>query len=74
MVLIDFDKYSSRHGNCVRQNAYYLRRFSFPRVLLCPAVNDGGCEVISDFGRHLRLCETLPRCNAGVDPMPDKLN
>ena len=28
---------------CVRQNACYFRRFSFPRVLRCPAFIDRGC-------------------------------
>ena len=28
---------------CVRKNAYYLRRFSVPRVLRCPAGIDRGC-------------------------------
>ena len=28
---------------CLRQNAFYLRRFSVPRVLRCPAGIDRGC-------------------------------
>ena len=34
---------------CVRQNASYLCRFSFPRVLIADA----------GFRRHLGLCNTL---------------
>lgn len=44
--------------NCVRQNAYYFRRFSFPRDLRCPAGIDSGSYVISGVGRHLGLCDT----------------
>ena len=28
---------------CFRQNAHYIRRFSVPRVLRCPAGIDTGC-------------------------------
>jgi len=42
---------------CLRHNT--LRRFSFPRVLRCSAGIDFGCYVISGFGRHLGLCDTL---------------
>ena len=45
--------------NCVRQNAYYLRRFSVPRVLRCPAGIDRGCWVISGFRHRLGLTDTL---------------
>ena len=57
----------------VRQNAYYLRRFSVPRVLRYPAGIDRGCLVISGFGHHLGLTDTLAsmscwyRSDAGQD-------
>ena len=38
---------------------HYLRRFSVPRVLLCPTGIDSGCQVISGFGRHLGRTDTL---------------
>ena len=44
---------------CIRQNVYYLRRFSVPRVLQRPAGIDGGCQVISGFRRHPGLTVTL---------------
>ena len=46
-------------GFYVRQNAYYLRRFSVPRILRCPSGIDRACQVISGFGRHLGLTDTL---------------
>ena len=44
---------------CVRQNVYYLRHFSVPRVLRCPTGIDRGCQVTSDFRRRLGLTDTL---------------
>ena len=38
---------------------HYLRRFSVLRVLLCPTGIDRGCQVISGFGRHLGMTDTL---------------
>ena len=49
------DHHSNVYIYCARQNAYYLRRFSFPRILRCPAGIDRGCWVISGFGRNLGL-------------------
>ena len=50
-----------------RENAYYLRRLSIPRVSRCPAGIDRGYEIISGFGRHLGLCDTT-----SLDLMSDK--
>ena len=47
---------------CVRQNAYYLRRFSVSRVLWCPAGIYRGCQVISSFRPH----RTWPRSQAAL--------
>ena len=38
---------------------HYLRRFSVLRVLLCVTGIDRGCQVISGFGRHLGMTDTL---------------
>ena len=35
--------YFCYHYCCVQENTYYLRRFSVPRVLRCPAGIDLGC-------------------------------
>ena len=43
----------------VPKNVYHLRRFSFLLVSRCPAGIDRGCLVISGFGRHLGLCDTI---------------
>ena len=34
----------------LNRSFYYLRHFSVPRDLRCPAGIDRGCQVISDFG------------------------
>ena len=48
MLLVSSQNYVSKFFvqhlvYCVRQNAYYLRHFSLPRVLRCPAGIDRGC-------------------------------
>ena len=43
----------------VGQNPHYLRRFSVPRLLRCPAGTDCGFQVISCFRRHLGLTDTV---------------
>ena len=47
---------------CVRQNAYYLRRSSVPRVYDVPRLSIA--DVISGFRRHVGLTDTL-----GLDVM-----
>ena len=54
---------------CVRQNAFYLRGFSVPRVLRCPAGIDRRCYVNLDFRRNLGLIDTL-----GLNPMLYEMN
>ena len=44
---------------CVQLIAWYLRHFSVPWVLRRRAGCDRGCQVISGFGRHLGLTDTL---------------
>ena len=54
-------------GDCLVLSSRYLfvpfdrarTRFSVPQVLRCPAGIDCGCQVISGFGRHLELTDTL---------------
>ena len=43
----------------VRENVYYLRRFSVLRVFRCPAGINRGCQVISGLRCHLGLTDHL---------------